>query len=453
MMMNLKTFVNKMEGEIIQSLQELVSIPSFEESSLEGKPFGDSIDKALLYMLNKGLEMGFEVKNVDGYAGHIHWGNPDEFIGVLVHLDVVPEGKNWDYPPYGGEIDNGKIYGRGTIDNKGPAIASLYSMKALKDSGYLPSKGIRLILGLDEESGWLCMDHYFKKEKKPIMGFSPDAQFPIINAEKGIFILKVSANINSLIKINGGDRPNMVPDFCKCSMPLHVYEQYIDIDDLVDIDDVEINMMGDSVEIITKGISAHGSTPEKGKNAIAHMFKLLDQMVVDGEIADFISTYNTLIGNELDGKSLGINLSDEISGNLVLNVGTVRTTEDEIIMEINIRYPVTIADELIVEKIKESLNNEIKIFITDHKKPLYIEEDHPLIQKLSKVYQEYTGEEAYLISIGGGTYARAIENCVAFGPLFPGEEETAHEKNEFIEIHRLIDITNIYALTLKELAE
>jgi succinyl-diaminopimelate desuccinylase len=443
----LNDFVDNYKEQIIETLQKTIQIPSYEREAMEGMPFGKEVNDAMEYFLKTAQDMGFETKNIDGYAGHVHWGDPHEFVGILVHLDVVPEGNSWRFPPYGGEIHNGKLYGRGAVDNKGPAVSCLYALKAIKDLGLKTDKGIRLILGLDEESGWLCMDHYFKREMKPVVGFSPDAVFPIINAEKGILLIKITKMLKPL-KISGGNRPNMVPDSCSCILPKDW------ITDANTMESIETHIIDNEVEVTSKGVSAHGSTPEKGVNAISKLMEFLERQKIEGEMKEFIKMYNRLFGKDTDGKGLGINYSDDISGNLVLNVGTIKSLEDEISFEINIRYPVTIDMNQVIDPINKRMEEfGAKVELSDFKKPLYVPSDTPLIKTLQRVYNEYTGQEGTLIAIGGGTYARAIDNCVAFGPLFPGDEDTVHQKDEYIEVSKLIDITKIYGKAMLELAK
>lgn len=186
--MDFKNQIDGLMDNMVKDIQGLIQIKSVEAPAEGNMPFGKGVQDALEYTLNLGEKMGFAVKNVDNYAGHIEFGEGDEIIGVLAHLDVVPEGSNWDYDPYGAEIADGKIFGRGTIDNKGPAVSALYAMKALKDEGIPVNKRVRLILGTNEETGWEGINYYMKNEETPHMGFTPDADFPAIHGEMGILI-------------------------------------------------------------------------------------------------------------------------------------------------------------------------------------------------------------------------------------------------------------------------
>ena len=457
--MNLDRYIDEHKEEIIRSVQEIVRIPSVEGPALPGKPFGREVDEALRKTLELAESLGFRVKNVDGYAGHAEFGEGEETMGILGHLDVVPEGSGWTYPPYEARIVDGKIYGRGTQDNKGPMIGALYAMKAVMESGRKMKRKVRIIFGTDEESGWEDMAYYFKKEPIPDFGVSPDADYPVINVEKGIATFKLKKKFASddcsAVKIRtiiGGHRPNMVPDECRCCfLPtgdqdkilnhLHSMKQFSDYD-------LSAGFCEDScVEVIAKGVSAHGSIPEKGKNAIAHMLAFLCTMGLgNSEMEQFLLFLNNRIGTDTTGKGLNLDLEDKVSGRLTLNLGTISVDQNQGEAVINIRYPVTFSEQQIKDKVLSALEGSgIEVEFMDFVPPLHVPEEGFLIETLKKVYTEKTGQPAKALAIGGGTFARAIKNAVAFGPAFPGRPEVAHEKDEYISIDDLILHTKIYA--------
>ena len=93
-----------------------------------GRSFGIETRQALDNALGVAAQHGLTTKNLDGYAAHAEWAAPGvaadaPIVGVLAHVDVVPPGDGWTHPPFGAEIDDGKIYARGAIDDKGPAMA------------------------------------------------------------------------------------------------------------------------------------------------------------------------------------------------------------------------------------------------------------------------------------------------------------------------------------------
>ncbi|SMP39733.1 dipeptidase PepV [Anoxynatronum buryatiense] len=457
---------NKYRESIIRHSQQLVRIKSVESEPLPGMPFGEGVNQALVYMLQLARELGFETVNVDGYAGHADLGTGDEIVAVLVHLDVVPEGTGWEYPPYGGEIHDGKIYGRGIIDDKGPAVASLYAMKILADSGLPLQKKIRLIFGTDEESGWKDLEVYFKHYPRPKTGFSPDAEFPLIHGEKGIQIFDLKGRWKQddadvvIEEIKGGNAPNMVPDSCCVKLAAAENLKSAMSESLLSFNrrtgfELIMEDLQEKVIIIAPGVSAHGSTPEKGKNAISHLLLFLAECPgLSEDVSRLIGFYNHHIGLEVNGKAMGCGYEDEISGKLVFNVGQVKGDQHEIEWTVNTRYPITIEGEQVLKGMAPILKrNNIELIMHEDVKPLYVPKEDELVQKLMQVYREATGDlTSEPFTIGGGTYARALENGVAFGPLFPGQEELAHQKNEFMKVDDLLRMTSLYAAALASLA-
>lgn len=465
MIEKLSTCIDEMRDNIISSTQEIVRIKSVQEQPKEGKPFGDGVNKALETTLTIAKNMGFETKNVDGYAGYAEMGQGDEMMGILCHLDVVPEGVNWTYPPYAAEIHDDKIYGRGSIDDKGPSIAALYAMKAIKDSDITLNKRVRIIFGTNEESGWGGMNYYLENEEAPDFAFSPDAEFPVIHAEKGILIFKIKKDFSNIsdkgsvkIKsIKGGNAPNMVPDYCEAEIITDDYDRFKeDFDKFIKENDYDIEFEKEADKIVLKsdGISAHGSRPEDGQNAISQLLVLLASLdIPDDDIADFITLFADKIGMEYHGQSIGCGFEDEVSGKLVFNVGSVDFASEAGELVVNIRYPVTSNADEVYGGIESELAAGFELDKGEHKEPLYVEKDDPLVKNLMEVYRDIVGDrDSEPIAIGGGTYARAIEKAVAFGALFPGQEELAHQKDEFIGIEDLIKNAKIYAGAIAALA-
>ncbi|WP_027399481.1 dipeptidase PepV [Anaerovorax odorimutans] len=475
--MNYINLIEENKEDMIKTLKELISIRSVVSEAEGDAPFGGGVQEAFEYMLKKGEEEGFDVLNVDNYGGHIEFGGceldenfevigkNEETMGIIGHLDVVPEGKNWDYDPYGGEIADGKMYGRGTTDDKGPVVAVFYAMKALKDSGIVPEKKVRLILGLDEETDWKGMDYYLNKVKAPDFGFSPDGEFPAIHAEMGILTFELAKKLGKSQKkgivirsISGGNAPNMVADSARAVIRAESYE---DIEKKIILFkeatgfNLNIKRVGKSIEITTQGVSSHAARPHKGLNAISCMMAFLKELEIENDdMNDFIQFYNNHIGFNLHGEELGCGLSDEISGKLIFNVGMINVDETVARLTINIRYPVTLDSEKVYDSMMPVLNKyNVGVIKQKHQKPIYFPEDDPMITTLMDIYKKHTGDnESKPIVIGGGTYARAVKNTVAFGATFPGEPELAHQKNECISIENLIKMTKIFADAINSLA-
>lgn len=455
------------EEAFINDTIHLLKIKSVydKDSIATDAPFGEGIKEALDTMLALGEKDGFTVKNVDGYAGHIEYGEGEEVVGVLCHLDVVPEGEGWSSHPYKPEIRNGKLYARGAMDDKGPTMAAYYGLKIIKELGLDLKKRVRIILGCDEESEWRCMEHYFQQEQMPKIGFAPDADFPLIYAEKGIAecYYHVSPSCSSdaitLANFESGRRLNMVPDVAKATVTgmkkaqiAEAFQQYIQQYELGG----EIQQENDSVQLLIKGFSAHGAEPFKGKNAAVYLANFLAKYELDKGGMQFLSFLSNLFMDDVLGEKLGIAFEDTISGKLTVNVGVVTyTAQTGGSIGINLRCPVQTEAEGVWKQCKES---GIPYNMTFEKRaytpPHHVDVNHPLIQTLLSVYQRQTNDtQSKPIAIGGGTYARTLETGVAFGPLFPGEEEMAHQKDEYATIEHLVRAIAIYAEAIYELAK
>lgn len=451
--------INEMKEEIVKSVQEILKIKSVGEMDICEFPFGEGVHNALLHCLNLSSNLGFKTKNVDNMVGFAEYGKGDELIAVLGHLDVVPEGDGWTYPPYGGEIHDGKIYGRGAIDDKGPIIAALYALKAIKDLGLPLKRRVRIIFGLNEETGSACVKHYVSVgEDLPVAGFTPDAEYPIINGEKGIvgckYVKKMKPKGQKYIKsINGGIASNVVPDYAKAEivMPFNIKSKVIELAE--NREKIKVEATGFGIIVEAFGLSAHGSTPEKGINAISVLIEFLSLLNLDGTSGELVDFINRYIGRDTRGKLMGIYMNDEISGDFILNMGVISGDENEIGIVLNMRYPVTKLYEDFIDKFKNVMesNNMEEIFIK-HSNSLYIPADTDFIKKLRKVYEEKTGDIGEPICIGGGTYAKSMKNVVAFGPIFKGEPEVEHKPDEYIKIDSLMKNVEIMAAAIYELA-
>ncbi|MED3198285.1 dipeptidase PepV [Bacillus toyonensis] len=459
--------VAKRKDDLIRDTQQFLQIKSVweEESAKEGAPFGEGVEKALSFMLHKGELEGFSSKNLEGYAGHLEMGQGEELVGILCHVDVVPEGDGWTTPAYSADIREGKIFARGAIDDKGPTMAAYYAMKIVKELGLPLSKRVRMILGTDEESNWKCVDHYFKNEEMPTIGFAPDADFPIINAEKGISDIQVVQNgseekkgVYELVSFESGRRLNMVPDFAKAVITGEdvnaltvAYEEYLQTAKKIGNSTIE----GNTVMLQIEGISAHGSTPEKGENAGLLLANFLTTVSLDGKANAFATFAAETFTGDIFGEKATIAYKDEVSGPLTVNVGRLSyTKENGGNLGLNVRYPVTTNFEEMIAKLKEYVSiHGFEVADYSNSRPHHVDKDHVLIRTLQRVYEEQTGEKAELLAIGGGTYARSLKAGVAFGPLFPEKEELAHQKDEYIEIEDLLKATAIYAQAIHELAK
>lgn len=472
----LNALVEQDKEGLINATQELVRIKSVRDLPQPSAPFGEGPAKALDKALQIASDLGFATTNLDGYIGYAEYGEGDEYVAVLAHLDVVPEGEGWKYPPYGAEIHDGKIYGRGAIDDKGPAMASLYALKAVRDANISLGKRVRVIFGCSEETGGPDVEHYLKLEKAPVSGFTPDAYFPAIYAEKGLMSFDLAKDLSadlqaeprediSIISIQGGTAYNIVPDKVvariQATDPDQVREACSEFAgemgyNLTAEIEAERDDAAGTVLITSLGKAAHGSTPEKGINAAMQLIAFLDSLDLgSSEMSDAIRFLNASIDMETDGTSFGLAMKDEPSGNLTLCVGLVNATPEHIALGLNIRYPVTYSFQDVMGRFNQTI--EGTGFAAENwqanQSPLYYPKESPLILTLTRVYAEQTGRNDSAIAIGGGTYAKEMPNIVASGPMMPDQEEVEHQANEYIAVDHLINITRIYAQDIYELAK
>lgn len=467
MNMNWMEEVKKRESAFLQDLQTFLRIPSVrnEQTATTEAPLGKEVYEALYYMLKRGEEEGFAVKNVDGLAGHIEMGDGEEIVGILCHVDVVPPGDGWTFDPFGATIVDGKIYARGALDDKGPTIAAFYAMKIVKELGLPLSKRVRMIIGTDEESDWQCVERYFQTEQMPVLGFAPDADFPIIYAEKGIadfdLIQKPMNNKEHqplLLSLHAGRRYNMVPDFAEAVLQLtnenDIKERFIAFLHAHTLDG-EAHVAGETVTLCVRGVSAHGMEPNNGVNAGLWLAKFLENEALDPQATEFVRFVSQYFYGDTRGQRLGVAHANEELGDLTINVGVLSyTNEHGGKIGINLRYPVT-NDITHTKKVIEQIVQRHQFVFTNfsNSSPHYVEKDHPLVQTLQRVYEQQTGERASLLAIGGGTYARSLRAGVAFGPLFPNRPDVAHQKDEYMFIDDLFKATAIYAQAIYELAK
>ena len=452
--MDLKEKVLDYKDEVVKEIQNAVRVKSVKEAPLPGMPFGEGPAKALDHFMDLAKKLGFKAEKFDNYAMHIDMGEGKETLGILAHVDVVPEGDNWTYPPYSGTIADGKIFGRGTLDDKGPAIISLFAMKAIADSGIKLNKKIRMILGADEESGSACLKYYFGELKMPYpdIAFTPDSSFPVTYAEKGMVRVKIKKKFNTLqdIVIKGGNAFNSVPNEAHGVIPVNM------LGEVKNKNKVEFVREGDIYKVFSAGIPAHGAYPSKGYNAVSALFEVLkDIEVKNEELKGLVTFFDKFIKMETDGKSFGVKCTDGETGELTLNLGKMSLENNELEICLDMRVPVKIELDKIEETIKKNTEDYGYDFeLYSKTKPLYVPKDSFLVSTLMNIYKELTGDnDAEPVAIGGGTYAKYAKNAVAFGALLPDQEDRMHQRDEYLEISKIDKLLQIYVEAIYRLAK
>ncbi len=442
--MNLK---GRVEGNFDDYLKDLISlckIPSvISEEAVEGAPFGQPIRDALEKAAELTTKMGFRTYiDPEGYYAYADIGEGEEMIGVLGHLDVVPVGdlEMWNSDPFDPVIKDGNLYGRGTQDDKGPTVAALYAVKALLDEGVKINKTIRFIFGTDEESLWRGILKYQEKERMPDYGFSPDSKFPLIYAEKGLLQCKLKAPSKTDIRLSGGDAFNAVP-----SKMIYKDSSVDKIKAELDKLSFDAKLEGDELTVMGKAV--HAQVPETGINAISRFAMAFKNAGFSTISTDFIAN---VIGEDCFAEKIFGNLEDEMSGKLKFNIGKIKIDSEEEEICLDIRIPVTADKDEVVKKLSEAASeNGLKYEEFDYLRSIYVPKDSKLITSLMKSYQKVTGDmESEPESSGGATYARAMDNCVAYGAIFPGEAKTEHQPNEYTPLDTMKRATLVYAEAL-----
>lgn len=449
-------WIDEHKDELVEKLQQCVRINSVRDdgSAREGAPFGEGAAKCLEDTLNTAKAMGFEVKNLDGYCGTVDYGTGEEQLGILAHLDVVPEGEGWTYPPYAAEIHDGRLYGRGTMDDKGPAFAALFGLAAVKASGVETKRRVRLILGCDEECGMGCLHHYNEVEKAPDMCFSPDASYPLVNSEKMIYNSAYRKEYASSVRVKAGTVSNAVPGKAEIFVPVSADEVNAAVAKLNNADfTYNVSAADNGANVVITGIAAHASTPEQGKNAFLAALQLMNELKLPEEDANTVAVLWDILKFDCHGESIGIDSTDD-SGRLTTNVGVIEWDETGIKrLTMDIRAPITANGEAITEKLRDAFGRA-NMIETHHgwSDGYYVSPESELVSKLIGVYNARFNADAKPMAIGGGTYARHLTNAVAFGTEREDEPACIHMADENIRIDHLIEDAKIMADAILALA-
>ena len=453
MKINFKKLMKCYKNESIEKLANWIKIDSVDDPTTanEKQPFGKGVALALEYIAKLGEEEGFIVDRCDNYCTELIYGE-GRLISIYAHADVVPATGKWTYGPFDAVVKDNIMYGRGTSDDKGPAMAAFYAIKALKDNGLIDGYQVRLVIGGNEEKGGRCLDYYFNKLNKPApeYGFTPDADFPLIYGEKGIggYIHHYTLQNSDIIKVSGGIAVNSVIDEAtavlkKNNQLKELAEQYFSL-----INAKYTLVENDSfTEIKVFGKSAHGSIPHLGVNAGLILLKFLGFFYKDNQLIELAECYL-----ETTGKKMNAYYESQYLHNTTYNVGVIETEGTDLKLAVNFRYPENVNLDEVKEKIN-SLNfgNVEKIYGGE---PLLFDPNSKLVSTLVKVYQEESGDyETPIKTIGGGTYAKECKNTIAFGSAFPGRNDKIHEPDEEIHLEDYLKSQSIYARAIYELGK
>lgn len=436
---------NQVKDDFLASLKTLISYPSVLNEGENGTPFGQAIQDVLEKTLEIAQEMGFQTYlDPEGYYGYAEIGQGEELLAVLCHLDVVPAGdlEDWQTPPFEATLKDGWLIGRGVQDDKGPSLAALYAVKSLLDQGLAFTKRIRFIFGTDEETLWRCMNRYNQIEEKADLGFAPDSSFPLTYAEKGLLQVKLHGPGWEDRPLQAGRALNVVPD--KATYKGERLEELLPV-----IEQSGVNYTEETGAVTVLGLSKHSKDAAEGVNAIVGLAESLS-LIQPHPALLFIAD---AVGEDATGAALFGEIKDEPSGALSFNIATLSIDEEQSEIGIDIRIPVLADKGALVERLTEvAASYQLQYEEFDYVAPLYVPLDSPLVSTLMEVYQEETGDQTPAMSSGGATFARTMENCVAYGALFPDALQTEHQANERAKLDDLYRAMEIYAETIRRLA-
>lgn len=464
--LNFKELAEAKKDAILKDLAELIAIDSSEdlENATEEYPVGKGPVDAMTKFLSFAKRDGFDTENFANYAGRVNFGAGDKRLGIIGHMDVVPAGEGWTRDPFKMEIDEeGRIYGRGSADDKGPSLAAYYGMLLLKEAGFKPKKKIDFVLGTNEETNWVGIDYYLKHEPTPDIVFSPDAEYPIINGEQGIFTLEFSFKNDDtkgdyvLDKFKAGIATNVTPQVTRATISgpdleavKLAYESFLANKDLNG--SFEIN--DGSADIVLIGQGAHASAPQVGKNSATFLALFLDQYAFAGRDKNFLHFLAEVEHEDFYGKKLGIFHHDDLMGDLASSPSMFDYEHaGKASLLNNVRYPQGTDPDTMIKQVMDKFSGILDVTYNGFEEPHYVPGSDPIVQTLLKVYEKQTGKPGHEVVIGGGTYGRLFERGVAFGAQPENGPMVMHAANEFMMLDDLILSIAIYAEAIYELTK
>ena len=460
----IEAYVDSHRQEMLDDICALCRINSEKMPYSAGKPFGEGAFAALNEALEMAEKYGFAIRNYDNYVGTIDMNDKEAQLDILAHLDVVPAGEGWTVTePFSPIEKDGKLYGRGTADDKGPAMAALYAMRAVKELGIPLKKNVRLILGTDEECGSSDIAHYYKTEKEAPMTFSPDGAFPVVNIEKGRLPGHFTANweaseaLPRLVRLNAGVKTNVVPGKAFAVIAgLSTEELEKAAKEITEQTGVTFvfETVEEGVSVTAVGVGAHASLPQDGNNALTALLTYVTALPLAAcAQTEMLKNLCELIPHgDTAGAALGIAMSDTLSGALTLAFSILNVDESSLEGQFDTRAPLCATKENCLDVAKAAMQAKGITLLTDHMTPPHhVDENSPFIQTLNKAYEEYTGLEGGCVALGGGTYVHDLENGVAFGASFPGTDNRMHGADEFAVIDELLASAKIFAQVIVDL--
>lgn len=453
-------YIDSKREEMLDDLCMLVKIDSQRTEAKEGMPYGEGPAKAIAAAQGLLEKYGFAVKNYDNRVVTGDFSDKEKALDVLAHLDVVPVTEDWTVTqPFEPKIVDGRIYGRGTADDKGPAIAVLYAMRAIKELGIPMNKSVRIVLGSDEECGSSDLAYYYGIEKEAPYTFTPDADFPLINIEKGRFSKSFFAEyedngaLPKVIRFKSGSKVNVVPQTAE-AVVAGLEKQVLEAAARKVTEDTGVKFViseeaeGGAYGIHARGQAAHASTPQEGKNALTAMLQLLAELPIAAS-----EGYSRLMGlhqmfpySDTLGEALGIKRSEPQSGDLTMCFSVLDYTTTAVRGEFDTRLPIGCTEENTAKPVEEAFaQHRIKLADVNISEPHCVPGDSWFVKTLLGSYERYSGVKGEPLSTGGGTYVHHLKRGVAFGCMTPDVDNHMHGDDEFMVIERLLTSAKIFA--------
>lgn len=449
-----KAFVQQNRTNIVRDIKRLVDIPSVEGAPAPGQPFGPGPAAALAEGLKLAEEMGLATHNCENYIGWAQLpGATDTQIATITHLDVVPQGNGWTADPFDMQEKEGWLIGRGVADDKGPSVLCLYALKFLKEHNVPLQYTVRALLGANEETGMADVDYYLRHNPAPAFCFSPDAEFPVCNGEKGGFNgYLVSRPLNgNLLHFSGGVAHNVVPDRASCLVKA-------DLSSLAERPGITLEAEAGAVRIRGWGKGGHAAMPQGTVNAIGLIVDyLLDNGLCTPQENEYLAFLQKL-HHATDGSGVGIAAKDEVFDPLTIIGGMIDMREGRIWQDVDSRYPTSITGQQIADRLNAAAAGAATVEHAAWREPFYISAEDEAIQALVDTYNQVTGENARPFTMGGGTYARHFPRAVSFGPerlgtQLPDFAGPMHGANEGANLEQLLQALEIYILALLRLQD
>ncbi|MDY7230090.1 Sapep family Mn(2+)-dependent dipeptidase [Hyalangium rubrum] len=480
-------------GDVVALTQQLVRFKTVSSEQPAAKSPGIA---AMGRFLQKWAQThGFAFRTVgQNDVFELAWGEGAPHLGFIFHGDVVPApAHEWKSNPFEAKVRNGRLYGRGVMDDKGPIAMGLVSLAMAKEMGLKPHKGkVLLIIGNGEESDWKGMQEYTRTEVLPTHAVSVDSEYPVVVAQSGFVALTLEAALESEAKGEGtlvavdasaGEFLTQVPGAAMLSLvPTSgtSLEQALAAAKAA-VESVRkerstlkaevrsaplVGLAGGGMRIVitTQGKAVHSSAPEQGQNALWDLSAIAEKLpLVDNGIAAMLRAVARRFDGDHHGDRLGFTGKDPLMGPMIVAATLLRVKEGKVSLGVNLRRPRSEEGD---EDFHQALNHAVSRITQESDGRIvegpgrYVGEPHvadvsgPLVLTLMDIYKRHQNIRSNIapISIAGGTYARLFPRGVDFGPGLPGQVYTGHAPDEFISLEHLGLGTQMLAEALHSLA-